>query len=441
MPAPSEQERLAELLIDLREDLELEVKNWLDLANNKEDKARFAKAALALTNHGGGYIVLGFEDTADGITPAPNRPATLAGYNQELLNGIVHNYCDPPFHCAVYQIPGPEGAIFPVVKIPGGHQVPVRAARSGPNGKIVRVNDIYMRKPGPRSETPQSAQEWDNLLSQCQRNRPDSSQPGDEKSPLKQWMGDCFHRWCELTETLPAEAGPRFPHGHYNFAYQIAGDARKITLSQLPEIIRSSALYHTGYPPFWYPPEREIAPYAAENAVECWIGRCYDTRTEKPDAADAEFWRIAPDGMGFLLRGYQEDSADTWHIGARPVQPGAVFDFLLPVLRVGETLLQARRLATGLFNGQAEIRFVARYSGLQNRALVSLDPHRYFRGGGVSHQDLIRLETTVETKAIGQNLPKIVHSLLSPLYALFDFFELPSILVEKELDGMRKRDS
>ena len=67
------QQRLADLLVAPREDLDCEIKNWLDLESG-DAKATFAKAVIALANHGGG---------------APNRPATLDGYNQDLINGIV----------------------------------------------------------------------------------------------------------------------------------------------------------------------------------------------------------------------------------------------------------------------------------------------------------------------------------------------------------------
>ena len=383
--------------------------------------------------------MLGFEDAPVGLTEAPNRPGTMADYNQDLVNGIVHNYCDPPFHCAVYSIPGPGGAKYPVVKIPGGHRVPVRAARSGPHGRIVDVHAIYVRKPGPRSETPTSSQEWDSLLARCQGNRGGVPQPDDGDSPLELWTSNCFDRWCELTKELPEEAGPRCLHGHYSLAYEIVGDVRQITLTQLPEIIRSSAVFHTGYPPFWYPPEREFEPYVADDALECWLGRCYDIRKDELKPADAEFWRIDTSGRAYLLRGYQEDSGDPQRAGLGNVRLGTVFDVVLPVLRVGETLLQAERLADGLFKGQTKIRFVANYKGLQDRALVSLDPRRYIRERGVSRQDSIRLETTVRAKAIGPNLPEIVHSFLRRLYTLFGLFELSPEFVATELATMRKR--
>ena len=53
----------------------MELKNWLDLRGNRHDKATLAKAAMALANHGGGSILLGFEDGPDGVMEAGNRTA------------------------------------------------------------------------------------------------------------------------------------------------------------------------------------------------------------------------------------------------------------------------------------------------------------------------------------------------------------------------------
>ena len=81
MPQEFSRERLADLLVDPREDLNFEVKNWLDLQGSNEDKATFAKAVLALANHGGGFVALGLLETDTGIVEADGRPVTLDGYN------------------------------------------------------------------------------------------------------------------------------------------------------------------------------------------------------------------------------------------------------------------------------------------------------------------------------------------------------------------------
>ena len=61
-----------ELLAELREALDIEVKEWLDLTNH-DHCAIVAKEIIALANHGGGYLIIGFEELKDGSF-APANP-------------------------------------------------------------------------------------------------------------------------------------------------------------------------------------------------------------------------------------------------------------------------------------------------------------------------------------------------------------------------------
>lgn len=456
MPQEVTPERLADLLVDPHESLDFEVKNWLDIQNNNDDKATVAKAILALSNHGGGFIALGLTETDQGIVEADDRPDNLEGYSQDLINGIVQNYCDPSFHCEVHVVTNPDGALFPVIVVPGSHRVPVRARRAGPNGNIVQNHAIYLRKPGPRSETPQSSQDWDELLARCLNNRRDelfdqirglitgavpqvaqeADQP-DEYARLDAWIDECYERWQTLINELPEHYNARLPHGYFNFAYEIIGQHRHIPVAQLPETLRDSVVRHSGWPPFWYPTREGIEPYPINDAVECWLGLDRRAPEANGDAAHADFWRIHQDGLAFLLRGFQEDSMGELDPDRGQIPPASVFDVTLPVWRIGETLLHAQSLAAHLFEGPATIRFIAHYRGLNGRELTNIERRRILREGRVARQDDIRLSTHVDADVIDANLPEIVHPLLSPLYALFDFYELPMNLVVEELARMR----
>lgn len=449
---PITRERLRDLLVDPREALDFEIKNWLDLRSSNEDKATFAKAVLALANHGGGFIVFGLSETDAGVEEAADRPATFDDFSQDLINGIVQNYCDPPFHCAVHIAENPAGALFPIVIVPGGHRVPVRARRAGPNGNTVHNNAIYIRKPGPRSEAPQSGQDWDDLLARCLRNRRDEMfdhirdlitgavpqvEQQAEPARLEAWLTASEQRWNHLTDSLPRDSGPRMPYGRYCFAYEISGEPKLITPAQLPEALQRSVVRHTGWPPFWYPTRAGIEPYPIDGAVECWLGGDPRISPEERDAAHSDFWRVHPDGLAYLLRGYQEDGMEAQRPGRVLIRPASAFDVTLPVWRAGEALLHANSLASNLFEGPTTIRFVAIYEGLSGRSLVSIDNRRHVREGRIAHQDSITLQTNIDSQAIEPNLPEIIHPLLSPLYALFDFFDLSMQLVVEELARMR----
>jgi len=443
MPIQISRERLADLLIDPREDLDLEIKNWLDLRGDNNAKATFAKAALALANHGGGFILLGLTETDRGCIEAEGRPLTLDDYSQDVINGIIQNYADPAFHCAVHIVARQDGQLFPTVVVPGNHRSPIRARRAGPNGNTIESNAIYVRKPGPRSETPMSGQEWDALLTRCLTNRRDemldqirglitgavpvAAQPAGP-AKFDQWIEQCLARWGALIEDLPPEAPERCSHGYYYVAYELTGDLRAIPLSQFPELLQRSVVRHTGWPPFWFPTRRGIEPYPIDGAVECWLG---PEAFRKHDAAHSDFWRISPDGLAFHLRGYQEDGLEN-----RP--PKTLFDVTLPVWRIGEVLLHAERLGGNLVEGPAAVTFAVHYHGLAGRSLTSVTGRRPIFDGSVARQDVVTQRTTIEAASIGPNLPEIIHPLLAPLYALFDFFDLPMALVVEELAQMRR---
>lgn len=443
-------DRLADILGEPREGLDVEVKNWLDLRDDEAAKANFAKAALALANHGGGIIIFGMTETAEGMVAAPNRPATLDGYGVDLLNGIIQNYADPAFHCAVHLRPGPDGQIYPMVVVPGGHRVPVRSKRGGPNGQIVKDNSIYVRRPGPRSEFPQTSQDWDALLARCLSQRRDEMfdqiralitgavptmslpTPPDR---LAEWIESSKARWTYLRDTLPEGAPERCPHGFMWYAFELGGNIRSFRGSEFSQTLRSAEVNFSGWPPFWYPNRTGITPYSFEGMVECWIGGDDEEGFSAHGAGYADFWRVSPDGLGFFLRGYREDDL----AGSRgvPPEPGTWTEIEWPIATTAEVLLYIESLAARLVEGPASVRLSGAYTGMEGRQLQSLTGRYLHRR--VARQDVIELDATFSADAIGPNIAEILQPLLSPLYTAFDFFDLSISLVTEVMAKMRSR--
>ena len=112
MPPPAR--RLADLLINPRETLDVEFKEWLDIAGNGDHQAVLAKALIGLANHGGGFFVFGFAETPSSLVPATPRPADLRAYTSDTVNSVVSAYAEPVFHCEVSIASDPSGAQYPI---------------------------------------------------------------------------------------------------------------------------------------------------------------------------------------------------------------------------------------------------------------------------------------------------------------------------------------
>ena len=181
-------------LAEPQESLTLEFKDWLDINDNRH-KANLAKAVLALHNHGGGRVVLGYtEDGSGKLSPSdeqvPQKPRIQ--YSQDHINGTLNKYCDPPFHIDVTYKQSQDGGVeHPILKIPGAVGFPAVSKKASPDGlKDLLPNRIYIRRPGPKSEEPQTSQEWRDLidrlcLNKLTRNGHDLPEPSaDPARPL-----------------------------------------------------------------------------------------------------------------------------------------------------------------------------------------------------------------------------------------------------------------
>ncbi len=253
------------------------------------------------------------------------------------------------------------------------------------------------------------------------------------------FVQQAFARWRELTRDLPENSAGRFPNGWYRIDYALEGDIKDIELHKLPDILRQAAVPHTGWPLFHSPRRAATAPREVDGLIECWIapGDRGDNDRQFYDAAHCDFWRAAPSGRMFLIRGYQEDGQETF-------PAGTIFDTTLPIWRMGEAYLHAARLAKLIARDpdKTSIRLRVHYTGLKGRDLrawaspLSVD---YF-GGGRSRSDEALLEGTAPAADIEQNLGTHVYPLASSLFERFGVTGLSSAFVESELDRMRRNN-
>ena len=436
-------EELQPFITEPREDLDAEYKDWLDLKDNKH-RATLAKAAIAMANHGGGRIVIGFAEPRQLVSgPCPEE---IPEITQDSVNAAIRRYAEPRFHCEMYNVLHPDtGVSHPVVIVPSTLTVPVMSKNQYQG--VIALNRCYIRKPGPESEEPRTSEEWRNLFNRCLRaNRDDmleairsimtgrvemqDSMP-NVLDDLQDYSTAAHDRWEELVLDAPDDSPARFPHGYYEMAFSLVGATPVNDLGELQNrlsIARQTKL--SGWTPFLDIPRSGRGPHPYGDFVEAWLGRPYDGQVSG-DPYQCDFWRVSLDGKLYTIRGYREDGRDN--------TPGRVFYNNLPILRIGEGLLFASRFAE-TFEEVDQIVLHCRFKGLEGRSLmvppgqsVSLD------GNYPCSTDEVILTGQVTQQQIQDNLTEVLHPLLQRLYEQFNFFKLPFDYVARELHQMRSK--
>ena len=192
MAASSPLERELQALLDYpREDLATEIKEWLDLSERAK-RGDLARELLALANHGGGYVLLGLDESKTGWTPSGACPFDLKYYSPDEINNILKAHAEPVFECYTYHIASSAGNAHVVIQVPGGHVVPIRS-RGGPAESRLSNHVYYIRRPGPESAPPQNGQEWHELITRCVDNN-------------RERQLDSFRRIIDLLRSSPAVA-------------------------------------------------------------------------------------------------------------------------------------------------------------------------------------------------------------------------------------------
>jgi hypothetical protein len=442
---PPQDAELQELLRVPREAPDVEIKDWLDL-EDKEHRATLAKEIIALANHGGGFVVVGLTETKEGnFLPGKARPGSLVAWSQDhIQSAVVSKYIEPSFQCRVLHLAHPDTQeLHPVIVVPGGQRVPIRARSGSPDNRKLMVGRTYIRRPGPTSEEPQTAAEWNDLLERCLRNRqaeliagirdllagavPTVAGAVPKKDDLTEFIDAGRKRWQDLIDPLPNDAPARFNMGHYEAGMAIEGDFEELPPREFREVLARALRNHSGWPPFLFVDRPPHGPSLVHGAIESWLGVNEDGSYPPPSHAD--FWRVSPKGLFFTKRGFLEDDR------RKSQEPGSLFNITTPIWRVGEIILQGVYVARALGVEAANLNADFMWTGLKGRKLVALDGPSLSLPR-FSHQDTFQCRQTVSIAAVPSALPEVVFSILDPLYQLFDFFSLPRRLVETELQKL-----
>jgi len=442
----SRHERRLAILENPTETLRIECKSWLDLSDN-HSKAVIAKAAMALANSGGGIIVFGVtEDNSAGgrLTFVP-RPATISRYTSDAIGSAINKYADPEIDFILeFESHRETGAEHVFVEIAGGMQQPVFAKKSF-NGVIKKLA-CYIRKPGPKSEVPHTAQEWRDLMTRCVRANQDSMldsirtimdgkplntspSPSDEQN-LIDFMAASKARWQERLQEVEEDDIARLHHGYWTFAFSILGASTWPTLNALRHGLEEARPANLRHRLFANVGGQGRSPYAAEGAIEAWTGNPQADIERRPYSCS--FWRANLGGEFYHLEGFFEDSQYT------RIEPGTRHIINLSIELHAKMLKLAARIARSI-GGEAEIVISSEMTGLKGRYLTGGQGQWYSPlDGWLSSIDTVPLQPRRLTpQQIDDNLVEILYDFLYPLYEKFNFYELKLGWVESAVEAVK----
>ena len=438
-------ERELKALVDRPvEALGVEHKSWLDLTE-KADKAKLSRAVIAIANHGGGFVVIGMSESNGTLRSTP-APSGMKSITQDSINDAVSRYVGASLHCEMHYVGHTTTKVaHPVVVVPGGFSFPVMAKRGYPG--VIDQNRCYIRKPGPKSEDPRTAEEWQQLFTRCLQVRKEEMLDGiraivtgidlNEPQPnaqqeLESFCDEARDRWKGLIGNLQNDAPARFIDGWYEMGFSLVGAYPATGDSDLMRRIdKAGSTKLTGWAPFLNLRGPGTTPYPYSNYVEAWLGRPISGDNSFDSAMTSDFWRVSKDGKLYTIRGYEEDS---W---PDRVKPGSTIDLTIPIWRTAEALLFAARLAQE-FDHVDRISIKLRFTGIEGRRLMSIaQPLPLFPGRVYSREDFTSRGTVTVYEA-QNNTVETVHSLLRSLYEGFDFFELSIDLVDREIKKLKR---
>jgi hypothetical protein len=438
------------------ESLSVEIKRWID-PDQPEGVAIIVRAALALRNHGGGYIVIGFDN--DTLEPDKNNvpPDVRTLFHIDKIQGLVSKFASEPFEVIV-EFPERDGQLYPVIVVPPGVKTPV-ATKSDlrvSDRTLIRTDSVYIRSLNANN-TPSSTiatwKDWSKIVEVCFDNREAdigrflrrhlggvtptvmreflaTVLQGNEPEPtteelLQKYLQESEERFQvvvkERNGTLPE-------HGVWEVALLLSGQVPQHTANrEFLNLLGASNPNYTGWP-VWLD-SRSFADTNARPYVFQGVWEAFIVSLRAGLIYHIDFMRLDPKGRFYLRRALQDDVSGS----SQAPTPMTVLDFGLAVVRTAEAIAVgiAFAKAMGCDAEKTLLAFAFRWQKLQGRQLTSWTrPEHYISPGCSAYQDAVLAFVNVPLDTPLSALSNFVNQAIQPLFEVFDGFVLSPDVVE-----------
>jgi hypothetical protein len=455
-----DQSQINELISRPAESLNVEIKSWIN-PDDPHGIAKIARAALALRNRNGGYLLIGFDDKT--LQPdAGNQPQDVRrAFHTDKIQGIISRYSSELFEVSV-AFGERGGHEYPVIVIPEGVRAPVAAKADLIDDvkKLITLGDVYFRtlaSNGTPSTAPARPQDWRDIVEICFDNReadvgrflrrqlagrdvaslisalsqlglapPVPTAPSLRDRALALLNdGDARFQKAIAERTLTPNERPLVEAGSWSIALIVdPPHAERVPDKVFLATIESSNPGYTGWP-IWLDSgtftDTRHRPVVKDKAWEALI------LSDQGWSTHLDFSRFDPKGEFYLRRALQDDLTDK-------VEPETALDPILVVVRVAEAIAVGLAFATALGWKKEETRlgFAFRWTKLSKRELVSwANPMAHVTGGHVAHDNVVTTFTELSLDTPSSAIAPFVEQATEDLFATFNGYKMPSEAIEE----------
>jgi hypothetical protein len=459
-------DRIKELIDRPSESLSIELKGWFD-PDSLEGIAKLVRGAIAMRNHGGGYILIGFHNET-GLADLENAPADVSSlFHIDKIQYLITKYSSEPFEVKIHY-PSREGKEFPVIEIPPGVKTPVatKSELKIKNKFVIKANTIYVRSLNANNTPSTSEPVWKDyarLVEVCFDNREADigrflrRHLGGLSSELIRQIATSLTEGIKPTETIEdkirsylQESEQRFEevirerkldlpdHGSWEVSLIIDGEVPAYSANrEFLNLLDSANPNYTGWP-VWVDSRgfriENTRPYVFNGVWEALIV-ILDSRWS---SRDIDFHRLDPLGKFYLRRALEDDIS----VNPRMPEPMTCLDFGLPVYRTGEAIAVglAFAKAMGCNPETTQLAFSFKWSKLMGRKLCSwAHPGRYISQHGLAFQDEVLSFVYVPLETPDSAIAPYVSKVVNELFQIFEGFNLGMGIIEELVQKLIER--
>jgi hypothetical protein len=449
---------LQQMIANPHESLDTELKAWFD-PRQPEGKAKIVRSALALRNHGGGFLLVGFDNATGSPVSVDCLADVRSAFHIDTIQALVTRFASQAFEVVVHFVMR-GGQEHPVIEVPPGVKVPVatRSSLTSTDGTaLIRDNRVYVRTLGSNN-TPSSSEanwkDWARIVETCFENweadigrfvrrhlvglspstvreiavaiQEASRPPETTEEHARRLLDNGVQRFRQIVAekqvTLP-------PHGAWETSVILLGDPIQQTANRsFLNLLLSSSPHYTGWP-VWIDsrnfPDTQDRPYVYQSVWEAFV-----VSLGRGNFGSIDFWRLDPRGKFYQYRALQDDVAAS----ERRPSPLTELDFALQVFRIAEAIAVGLVLARVLSAqpDEASAAFAFRWSRLNNRVLSSwANPDRGVLPGLQAHQDEVFSLIEIPLATSTTSLSRFVHNATAPLFAAFAGHEISESVTEE----------